>query len=404
MWVFRSCKTTAMPFYHQLGKIPPKRHTQFRKEDGTLHYEQLFGTIGFVGMSSLLYHLHRPTMVKRVGQSVDVRPQAAVENNLLSRKLEGFQVKPNADYLKSRVPVLFNSDVTILLSAPSKSMAEDAFYKNSDGDEVVFVHEGAGTLHTMLGQIPFSAGDYLVIPRGIIHRFAFDSSANRLFITESAHPVYSPKRYRNHFGQLLEHSPYCERDLRPPSNLETHDAIGSFIIRIKKQGQLHDYVYASHPFDVVGWDGYHFPYALSIHDFEPITGRVHQPPPVHQTFETDAFVICSFVPRMYDYHPQSIPAPYNHSNIDSDEVLYYVEGDFMSRTGIDRGYISLHPAGIPHGPHPGTYEGSIGKTKTEELAVMVDTFRPLQVTAQALAIEHPDYHRSWLEPGMNPED
>ena len=393
-----------MPFYHQLGKIPPKRHTQFRKEDGTLHYEQLFGTIGFVGMSSLLYHLHRPTMVKRVGQSVDVRPQAAVENNLLSRKLEGFQVKPNADYLKSRVPVLFNSDVTILLSAPSKSMAEDAFYKNSDGDEVVFVHEGAGTLHTMLGQIPFSAGDYLVIPRGIIHRFAFDSSANRLFITESAHPVYSPKRYRNHFGQLLEHSPYCERDLRPPSKLETHDALGSFTIRIKKQGQLHDYVYASHPFDVVGWDGYHFPYALSIHDFEPITGRVHQPPPVHQTFETDAFVICSFVPRMYDYHPQSIPAPYNHSNIDSDEVLYYVEGDFMSRTGIDRGYISLHPAGIPHGPHPGTYEGSIGKTKTEELAVMVDTFRPLQVTAQALAIEHPDYHSSWLEPGMNPED
>ena len=404
MWVFRSCKTTAMPFYHQLGKIPPKRHTQFRKEDGTLHYEQLFGTIGFVGMSSLLYHLHRPTMVKRVGQSIDVRPQAAVENNLLSRKLEGFQVKPNADYLKSRVPVLFNSDVTILLSAPSKSMEEDAFYKNSDGDEVVFVHEGAGTLHTMLGQIPFSAGDYLVIPRGIIHRFAFDSSANRLFITESAHPVYSPKRYRNHFGQLLEHSPYCERDLRPPSKLETHDALGSFTIRIKKQGQLHDYVYASHPFDIVGWDGYHFPYALSIHDFEPITGRVHQPPPVHQTFETDAFVICSFVPRMYDYHPQSIPAPYNHSNIDSDEVLYYVEGDFMSRTGIDRGYISLHPAGIPHGPHPGTYEGSIGKTKTEELAVMVDTFRPLQVTAQALAIEHPDYHSSWLEPGMNPED
>jgi homogentisate 1,2-dioxygenase len=393
-----------MPFYHQLGKIPPKRHTQFRKEDGTLHYEQLFGTIGFVGMSSLLYHLHRPTMVKRVGQSIDVRPQAAIENNLLSRKLEGFQVKPNEDYFKSRVPVLFNSDVTILLSAPSKSMAEDAFYKNSDGDEVVFVHEGSGVLHTMLGQIPFGAGDYLVIPRGIIHRFAFETSANRLFITESAHPVYSPKRYRNHFGQLLEHSPYCERDLRPPSKLETHDALGSFTIRIKKQGQLHDYVYASHPFDVVGWDGYHFPYALSIHDFEPITGRVHQPPPVHQTFETDAFVICSFVPRLYDYHPQSIPAPYNHSNIDSDEVLYYVEGDFMSRTGIDRGYISLHPAGIPHGPHPGTYEGSIGKTKTEELAVMVDTFRPLQVTAQALAIEHPDYHRSWLEPGMNPED
>lgn len=389
-----------MPFYHQLGKIPPKRHTQFRKEDGSLHYEQLFGTIGFVGMSSLLYHMHRPTMVKRVGQSIDVAPRAAVENNLLSRKLEGFRIKPVAGYLQSRKIVLFNSDVSIALAAPTSGMGEEEFYKNADGDEVVFVHEGTGVLHTMLGKIPFRAGDYLVIPRGIIHRFAFDSEKNRLFITESAHPVYTPKRYRNHFGQLLEHSPYCERDMRPPSELETFDQLGEFTIRIKKQGQLHDYVYASHPFDVVGWDGYHFPYAMSIHDFEPITGRVHQPPPVHQTFETDAFVICSFVPRLYDYHPLSIPAPYNHSNIDSDEVLYYVEGDFMSRTGIDRGYISLHPAGIPHGPHPGTYEGSIGKTKTEELAVMVDTFRPLQVTAAALEIEHDDYHQSWLEPGM----
>ena len=389
-----------MPFYQSLGNIPKKRHTQFEQPDGSLYHEQLFGTIGFVGMSSLLYHLRRPTMVKRVGKSVNVKPTAAIENNLLSRKLEGFKVKPCPEYLASRTPVLFNADVTIWLAAPTASMADDAFYKNSDGDEVVFVHEGAGVLHTMLGKIPFDSGDYLVIPRGIIHRFVFASDANRLFITESAHPVYTPKRYRNHFGQLLEHSPFCERDMRAPSDLETFDQVGEFTIRIKKQGQLHDYVYASHPFDVVGWDGYHFPYAMSIHDFEPITGRVHQPPPVHQTFETDAFVICSFVPRMYDYHPKSIPAPYNHSNIDSDEVLYYVEGDFMSRTGIDRGYISLHPAGIPHGPHPGTYEGSIGKTKTEELAVMVDTFRPLQVTAEALAIEHDDYHQSWLDPEM----
>jgi homogentisate 1,2-dioxygenase len=389
-----------MPFYQSLGNIPKKRHTQFEQPDGSLYHEQLFGTIGFVGMSSLLYHLRRPTMVKRVGKSVNVKPTAAIENNLLSRKLEGFKVKPCPEYLASRTPVLFNADVTIWLAAPTASMADDAFYKNSDGDEVVFVHEGAGVLHTMLGKIPFDSGDYLVIPRGIIHRFVFASDANRLFITESAHPVYTPKRYRNHFGQLLEHSPFCERDMRAPSDLETFDQVGEFTIRIKKQGQLHDYVYAAHPFDVVGWDGYHFPYAMSIHDFEPITGRVHQPPPVHQTFETDAFVICSFVPRMYDYHPKSIPAPYNHSNIDSDEVLYYVEGDFMSRTGIDRGYISLHPAGIPHGPHPGTYEGSIGKTKTEELAVMVDTFRPLQVTAEALAIEHDDYHQSWLDPEM----
>lgn len=389
-----------MPFYHTLGKTPAKRHTQFRKADGTLHHEQLFGTIGFVGMSSLLYHLHRPTMVKRVGKSIDVSPKAAVENNLLSRKLEGFQVKPHPSYLASRTAVLFNSDVTIHLAAPMQSMGDEEFFKNSDCDEAVFVHEGTGILHTMLGDIPFKMGDYLIIPRGIIHRYTFDGDSNRLFITESAHPIYTPKRYRNHFGQLLEHSPYCERDMRPPSTLQTHDAVGEFTIHIKKQGALHEYVYASHPFDVVGWDGYHFPYALSIHDFEPITGRVHQPPPVHQTFETDAFVICSFVPRLYDYHPQSIPAPYNHSNIDSDEVLYYVEGDFMSRTGIDRGYISLHPAGIPHGPHPGTYEGSIGKKKTEELAVMVDTFRPLQVTAAALEIEHGDYHQSWLDPGM----
>tara|TARA_B100001057_G_scaffold490303_1_gene578305 strand:- start:4676 stop:5848 length:1173 start_codon:yes stop_codon:yes gene_type:complete len=389
-----------MPFYHTLGTVPKKRHTQFRKEDKTLHHEQLFGTIGFVGMSSLLYHHHRPTMVKRVVASRDVQPKAAIRNNLLSRKLEGFKVNPIADYLESRTAILFNSDVTIHLAAPTSSMDTEVFFKNADGDEVVFVHEGAGTLHTMLGKLPFKPGDYIVIPRGIIHRFAFDGPNNRLFITESAHPVHTPKRYRNHFGQHLEHSPYCERDIHPPTELETIDTIGEFPIHIKKQGSIHEYIYAAHPFDVVGWDGYHFPYTLSIHDFEPITGRVHQPPPVHQMFETDAFVICSFVPRFYDYHPLSIPAPYNHSNIDSDEVLYYVEGDFMSRTGIDRGYISLHPSGIPHGPHPGTYEGSIGKTKTDELAVMVDTFRPLQVTEAALAIEHNDYHQSWLEPGV----
>ncbi|HBP44961.1 MAG TPA: homogentisate 1,2-dioxygenase [Flavobacteriales bacterium] len=389
-----------MPFYHTLGTVPKKRHTQFRKEDKTLHHEQLFGTIGFVGMSSLLYHHHRPTMVKRVVASRDVQPKAAIRNNLLSRKLEGFKVNPIADYLESRTAILFNSDVTIHLAAPTSSMDTEVFFKNADGDEVVFVHEGAGTLHTMLGKLPFKPGDYIVIPRGIIHRFAFDGPNNRLFITESAHPVHTPKRYRNHFGQHLEHSPYCERDIHPPTELETIDTIGEFPIHIKKQGSIHEYIYAAHPFDVVGWDGYHFPYTISIHDFEPITGRVHQPPPVHQMFETDAFVICSFVPRFYDYHPLSIPAPYNHSNIDSDEVLYYVEGDFMSRTGIDRGYISLHPSGIPHGPHPGTYEGSIGKTKTDELAVMVDTFRPLQVTEAALAIEHNDYHQSWLEPGV----
>jgi homogentisate 1,2-dioxygenase len=230
----------------------------------------------------------------------------------------------------------------------------------------------------------------------MIYQMDFDEEENKLFIVESAHPIYTPKRYRNYFGQLLEHSPFCERDIRVPEELETHDEKGDFLIKIKKEGILYDYVYASHPFDVVGYDGYNYPYAFSIHDFEPITGRVHQPPPVHQTFETPAFVICSFVPRLYDYHPASIPAPYNHSNIDSDEVLYYVDGDFMSRNNVEKGQITLHPGGIPHGPHPGTYEGSIGKKETLELAVMVDTFKPLKITEAALEVELANYYKSWI--------
>ena len=385
-----------MPLYHKLGKIPHKRHTIFKKEDGTLHYEQLFGTIGFDGMSSLMYHLHRPTMVKEVGKSIDMRPKAAVEHNIKSRLLKGFQVKPENDFLESRKVVLFNNDVHVGLAAPKKSMT-DYFYKNTDADEMLFIHKGTGILKTMLGEIPFEYGDYIIIPRGMIYQITFDTEDNRLLIAESYHPIYTPKRYRNWFGQHLEHSPFCERDFKLPKDLKAHDEWGDFVIKVKKQGQLHHLTYASHPFDVVGWDGYNFPYAFSIHDFEPITGRVHQPPPVHQTFETSAFVVCSFCPRMYDYHPESIPAPYNHSNIDSDEVLYYVDGDFMSRNNIDKGYISLHPAGIPHGPHPGAYERSIGHTKTEELAVMIDTFKPLQLTQTALDIDDGTYYQSWLE-------
>ncbi len=385
-----------MPLYHRLGKIPEKRHTQFRKADGTLHYEQLFGTVGFDGMSSLMYHLYRPTQVKEVIKTMDVSPTAIVDHNIKSRLLKGFNVKPEDDYLESRKTLLFNNDVHIGLAAPKKSLT-DYFYKNTDADELLFIHKGSGTLKTMLGEIPFEYGDYLVIPRGMIYQIDFDTKENRLLIAESYHPIYTPKRYRNWFGQLLEHSPYCERDLKLPRNLPTHDEKGDFLIKVKKQGHLHHMVYATHPFDIVGWDGYNYPYGFSIHNFEPITGRVHQPPPVHQTFETAAFVVCSFVPRMYDYHPLSIPAPYNHSNIDSDEVLYYVDGDFMSRKNIDKGFISLHPAGIPHGPHPGTYEASIGKTRTEELAVMIDTFKPLKLTQAALDIDDGVYYKSWLE-------
>lgn len=385
-----------MPFYHQLGKIPHKRHTTFKKEDGGYYYEQLFGTVGFDGMSSLLYHVHRPTQVKEVLRSYDVSPKIAVEKNMLSLGLKGFSVEPKADYLESRTPVLVNSDCEIILASPTRSQ-KDYFYKNSDCDELIFIHQGTGRLRTLLGTLEFSYGDYLMVPRGMIYQIEFDNEKNRLFIVESHRPIYTPKRYRNWFGQLLEHSPYCERDIRRPQNLETHDEKGDFIIKVKKQGMIHEYVYATHPFDVVGWDGYNFPYAFSIHDFEPITGRVHQPPPVHQTFETDAFVVCSFVPRLYDYHPESVPAPYNHSNIDSDEVLYYVDGDFMSRNNIEKGQITLHPAGIPHGPHPGAMERSLGKTETQELAVMVDTFKPLKVTEAAMKLLVKDYHKSWLE-------
>ena len=385
-----------MPYYHKLGKIPHKRHTTFKKPTGDYHYEQLFGTIGFDGMSSLLYHLNRPTQVKEILKSYSVEPKIAVERNMKSLRLHGFKVDPVDDYLESRVPVLVNSDCHIILAAPKKS-TKDYFYKNADADEVIFVHEGSGVLKTFLGNIEFSSGDYLMIPRGIIYQLHVHSESNRLFIVESFRPVYTPKRYRNWFGQHLEHSPFCERDLRAPNKLETFDEKGDFLIKIKKQGMMHEYVYATHPFDVVGWDGYNFPYAFSIHDFEPITGRVHQPPPVHQTFETDAFVICSFCPRLYDYHPESIPSPYNHSNIDSDEILYYVDGDFMSRNDIGPGHISVHPAGIPHGPHPGAMERSIGKVETDELAVMVDTFKPLMVTEAAMKIDDGAYWKSWVE-------
>lgn len=385
-----------MPLYHHLGKIPPKRHTIFRKENGDLYYEQLFGTIGFDGMSTNMYHEHRPTQVKKILRQYSVAPKIARANNIQSYRLRGFQIQPQDDYLESRKAVLTNSDCTIVLAAPKKS-TEDYFYKNTDSDEMIFVHKGSGTLRTVLGNLTFKYGDYLIIPRGIIYKIDFDTEGNRLFIVESRHPIYTPKRYRNWFGQLLEHSPFCERDIRRPDHLETYDEKGDFLIKVRKQDEIFDMVYATHPFDVVGYDGYNYPYAFSIHDFEPITGRIHQPPPVHQTFETSAFVVCSFVPRLYDYHPDSIPAPYNHSNIDSDEVLYYVDGDFMSRNDIAPGHISLHPAGIPHGPHPGAAERSIGEVKTEELAVMVDTFKPLMLTEEAMGIADEQYYQSWLE-------
>jgi homogentisate 1,2-dioxygenase len=383
-----------MPIYHTLGDIPSKRHTVFRQPNGKLYAEELVSTEGFSGMYSLVYHTHPPTIVKALGTPYSVEPKIAKEKHLRHTSLLGFNIKPEDDYLKSRKPVLVNSDLQISLAAPKKSMT-DYFYKNSQADEVIFIHKGTGTLKTGFGKIKFSYGDYLVVPRGTIYQMEFDDENNRLFIIESYSPIRFPKRYQNQFGQLMEHAPFCERDIRRPSDLETFDQEGDFKILIKKQGLIYPYTYGTHPFDFIGWDGYHYPWAFSIHNFEPITGRVHQPPPVHQTFEAHNFVICSFVPRKYDYHPNAIPAPYNHSNVDSDEVLYYVDGDFMSRKSVVQGQITLHPGGIPHGPHPGSVEKSIGKEKTDELAVMIDPFRPLMITEEALLIEDENYHKSW---------
>ena len=385
-----------MPHYYSLGLLPHKRHTQFRKPDGKLYSEQLFSTEGFSNDSSLLYHNYPPTQIIKIDKPVNVQPVIAEEKMLQHRSFEGFKVKPAKDFLHSRKPILINNDCHIILAAPQLSMGS-YFYKNADADEMIFVHEGSGVLKTMYGNIDFAYGDYLIIPRGTIYQIHFATESNRLLIIESFSPIRYPKKYLSKYGQLLEHSPYCERDIRVPENLQTHDEQGDFLIKIKKKGIMYGIHYAHHPFDVVGWDGCCYPYAFSIHDFEPITGRIHQPPPIHQTFEANNFVICSFVPRLFDYHPEAIPAPYNHSNIDSDEVLYYVAGDFMSRKHVTRGMINLHPAGIPHGPHPGALQKSIGAKQTNELAVMIDTFHPLQLTVTALEIENEGYVMSWSE-------
>jgi homogentisate 1,2-dioxygenase len=385
-----------MPYYHKAGKIPQKRHTQFRKPDGSLYSEELVSTEGFSSTYSLVYHSHPPTLVKAIGEPLNVAPKAKIANNMQNRSFLTFNTAPKDDYLESRVIQLFNNDLYITSAAPKHSM-KDYFYKNADADEVIFIHEGTGSLKTLYGTIEFEYGDYLVVPRGVIYQLHFNDENNRLFIVESFSPIRAPKRYQNTDGQFLEHSPYCERDIKLPLNIETHDELGDFKVMIKKGNEIFPYTYAAHPFGAIGWDGFHYPYGFSIHDYEPITGRLHMPPPIHQTFEGHNFVICSFVPRLYDYHPLSIPAPYNHSNVDSDEVLYYVDGDFMSRKHVERGMITLHPKGIPHGPHPGTVEKSIGAKETKELAVMIDPFYPLKITEAAMNVEDPSYYLSWVQ-------
>lgn len=385
-----------MPHYHSLGEVPRKRHIQFRKPDGNLYAEELVSSEGFSSIYSLAYHLYPPTIIDTIGTPYDCAPKPAVQNNMCHRLFKGFDVEAETDFLDSRKILMMNNDLLMGVSAPKKG-TEGYFYKNVQADEMLFIHRGTGRLKTMFGEIPFAYGDYLVIPRGVIYQIEFDTEDNRLFVVESFSPIEYPKRYMNEVGQLMEHSPFCERDIRAPKDLKTYDEKGAFLIKIKKQGQIFPYIYATHPFDVIGWDGQFYPFAFSAHDFEPITGRLHLPPPIHQTFQTRGFVVCTFAPRLFDYHPLSIPAPYNHSNIDSDELLYYVDGDFMSRNNIKQGNMTLHPMGIPHGPAPGAVERSIGVKETLELAVMVDTFRPLMLTQEAMDIEDPEYYKSWKQ-------
>jgi homogentisate 1,2-dioxygenase len=398
-----------MSYYYKLGSIPHKRHTQFRKPDGSLYHEELMGTRGFSGIQSLLYHLHPPTQIQKIGAEKTVDIAYAEQCSLHHRHLRTATVAAGGDAVASRVPMMANADVCISVARPTEAMKY--WYRFAHGDEVIFIHEGSGVLESQYGRLRYGSGDYLVIPTGVLWRILPDEGIEqRMLVIEANGHIEPPARYINRYGQFLEHSPYNERDIRPPDELITYDEEGEFEVRVKVResvaskersaGRIISYLYRHHPLDVVGWDGHLWPFAFNIEDFEPITGRIHQPPPVHQTFDGPGFVICSFVPRLFDYHPLAIPAPYNHSNVDSDEVIYYVKGNFMSRKGIERSSITHHPSGIPHGPHPGTYEGSIGKERTEELAVMIDTFRPLRLTQNALALEDNNYPYSWIAEGI----
>jgi homogentisate 1,2-dioxygenase len=386
-------------YYVRHGNVPTHRHTQHRAPDGSLYAEELFGVEGFSGRSSLLYHLVPPTGTHRIEPGGEIRLEAATEPVHRHHLTKTGDLAPAGDAISGRIPLYFNADVIFGVVRPAEAMPAGSFYRNGIADEMLYVHEGTGVCDTIFGPLRYGPGDYLVLPIGTTWRLDPDAgSEQRLLYLEAPSEIEPPKRYRNDYGQLLEHAPYSQRDLHAPDEVAPRDETGDFVIHIRTADRITAYHYRHHPFDLVGWDGYLWPFRFNIADFQPITGRVHQPPPVHQTFQARNFVVCSFVPRMFDYHPLAIPAPYNHSNINSDEVIYYVAGNFMSRRGVEIASFTLHPAGIPHGPHPGTVEASIGKERTEELAVMVDTFHPLKLTKQALELDDDRYPYSWLPP------
>ncbi len=384
-----------MPIYQQRGNIPGKRHTQHRDSEGNLYYEEHISREGFSDIYSNVYHIFPPTRVNKIDKYIPLELKSAKDKSHRHHHLETFKFEPFGDWVFGRQYLAFNNDLILAICSPVNNV--DFFYKNGMADEILFVHQGNGTLRSMFGNLDFKGGDYIVIPRGIVYSIDFKTEVNRLLVIESKGALRTPRRYRNRHGQLLEHSPFCERDFRVPEFQDPVRKKSDHRIYLRLQDGIQPFTLAHHPFDLVGWDGFYYPWIFNINDFMPITGKIHQPPPVHQTFEGEGYVICSFVPRLFDYHEQSIPAPYAHSNLDSDEILYYVSGNFMSRKGISEGSITLHPMGLSHGPQPGKYEGSIGKKETNELAVMIDTFQPLHLTNTAMQVDDENYPYSWLE-------
>lgn len=383
-----------MPTYHLMGDVPPKRHMVFRGANDRLRYEEIFGTEGFSGIYSILYHHHLPAASRRNELIGSVAPHPAPPGPLRHRHMRTSQLETGGDPITARRALLFNRDVTLSVAAPREPMAY--FYKNGGSDELLFIHEGSGTLTSMLGDISFRPGDYVYIPRGTIYQLHLEGNVGRMLVIEASGPIGVPKKYRNPFGQLLEHAPYWERDFRRPSQLQTFDERGEFELRLKLDTMLYRRVLDHHPYDVVGWDGHLYPWAFNIHDYEPHAGRFHVPPTTHQTFEGPGFVVCSFVPRQIDWDPQAVPIPYFHSNLDSDEVMYYVAGTYAARRGIEIGSITLHPRGLPHGPQAGAMEASLSAPRaTDELAVMVDTFAGLELAAVVDSIDDPAYSDSW---------
>lgn len=382
-----------MPRYVALGELPRKHHVQFRKPDGGLYTEQLFSTQGFSGPMSTLYHINMPTEVKGWEDLGEIKIRYVESEPLRHRHLKTARLKPCGDAISGRVPLMGNGDVVWYQINVAEQMQD--YFKNAEGDELLFIHDGEGEMESLFGTVVFKPNDYIVVPRGTIYKLNFKTLPVRMLVFESHGPITIPRRYRNEIGQLLEHAPFKERDFRPPVRLDVHDEQGDFAVQVKARNRITRYIYPYHPLDVVGWDGYVFPYACNINDFQPITGKIHMPPPIHQHFQGAGFVVCSFCPRMLDWHPDAIPVPYNHSNVDSDEVLYYVNDKFGARKGIEEGSITLHPLGIPHGPQPGAVEASLGHKYTEELAVMLDTYRPLATTEDAVALEDGDYWKSW---------